>query len=111
VRVAKGTLEDMKEAGEDLHEPEAAVAEGVGADERPPPPEKEREPEGAESAREAAGAHADADGGATQDASILVRQAAEVVHLRDRKSGDAPDDREQVERKGKKSQRHSEERG
>ncbi len=110
VRVAKGTLEDLKEADEDGQEGEAQVAEDDGSGTQAPADTREQEVENDASAGETAAVQSDAEAGGDREARVAVQHAAEVVHLIDRKSGDIPDDRERSEGKGKKSRRHGEDR-
>ncbi len=84
VRVAKGRLEDLKDQSQEAEEPEAGDGEA-----QPPVGETIDGEEGGEPAR----------------------PPADVVHLSDLKTGDAPDERGEVGGDGEKPQRQSEERG
>ncbi len=110
VRVAKGSLEEMKEASEDTLEPEAAITKGLGTAELRTSLKMYRGQEGAEPARQMAITEPGADNCGTQNARVPVRRPAEVVLLMDHKSGDGPSGHEHVVRKGKKA-RHREKNG
>jgi CBS domain containing-hemolysin-like protein len=111
VRMAKGTLEVLKEADNDARESEAGDSEGVGAAVVHLPLEKELGKEGEESGRQVTVAQIDADDGSAREARGPIRGSLEVDHVMDRKSEETSSDREQVDCNGEKSRRHSGERG
>jgi len=111
VRMAKGTLEVLKEADNDARESEAGDAEGVGAAVVHLSLEKEPGKEGEESGRQVTVAQIDADDCSAREARGPIRDSLEVDHVMDRKSEETPSDREQVDCNGENSRRHSGERG
>lgn len=108
VRMAKGTLEDFKEASKDGEEPEAGdVVEGEGAAVVHLSREKERGRENAESSGEMAVAQPDG----AQEACVPTRRPPEADQMMFRRSDETTSDTGQLDGDETRSTRRGEERG
>ncbi|MDJ0894069.1 MAG: hemolysin family protein [Alphaproteobacteria bacterium] len=106
VRVAKGRLDDMKDQSQDSEESEA------GEDEtRPPVGETVDGQEGFEPSSRPAELLSAGDDAEVRVALEPVNRPADVVQLRDLKTGEVSSDRRQAKGNRKKPQQQSEERG
>ncbi len=112
VRVAKGTLDEWKEAGDLEDDQEAQDASAAENDEEavtPLPRPDDQGPESEALADPSVGAPAERAGGVTPEETAPSQHAAEVVHLRDLKSEPAEKNAKSRNRKEKKSQQGNEE--
>lgn len=110
VRVAKGTLEDLKEATKEAREPDGEVVEAAGAAEAPISPGTKRSQVELEHAREMESILSGADDSSAERSREPSRRRAEVHHLTDRMSEDEAGDREQVDNMAADSRRRRKER-
>ncbi|MDJ0611672.1 MAG: hemolysin family protein [Kiloniellales bacterium] len=112
VRVAKGTLEEMKEADDqpdDQQGQDATVTENDETADAPPPHPDEGGPESEALADKSVGAPSAPGDAVSGEETAPTQHAAEVVHLRDLKPGTAGQDAKSRNRKEKKSRQGKEE--
>jgi len=110
VRVAKGTLEELRETDNDAQEPEAGDAEGAGAAVVPLPRERVTEQDGSGRGGELEGTPPDAGDGGGSEGLVPNQRLLDLDQPKSHESETPMDDLERVERAAKESRRHGGER-
>ena len=111
VRVAKGTLEDLKESDSEAQESGAEAADGAGASVVHLPREQVPEQDGAEFHGQATDMTTDGGESGARDGPAPDRRAPEVDQPKNKQSAESVSDRGPMDRTGNKSPRRRGERG